>query len=216
MKYLLKPFKWSSHDKIINLTEKNKKVLDIGCASGYLASFLKEKGCLIDGIDTDEESIKEAKKYFNAYVLDISKEDIKGKYDVIILGDILEHLEHPDKILFKLKDNLNKDGYIVISLPNIVNIYPRLKILFGIFDYEEKGIFDRTHLKFFTRKSFKELIKDTGYEIEKLEYTPIPIYVKFPNAPKFLMNPIYYILHILSISWPTLFAYQFVVKIKAK
>ena len=214
MKYNLKPFKFSSHDKILNLVEKNKKVLDIGCASGYLASFLKEKGCIVEGVDTDSESIKEAMNYCKAYVLDISKEDIKGEYDVIILGDILEHLEYPDKILSKLKENLNKDGYIVISLPNIVNIYPRLKILFGHFDYEEIGIFDKTHLKFFTRKSLRELISNTGYKIEKLEYTPIPIYLKFPKAPKFLLNFIYYILYILSISWPTLFAYQFVVRIK--
>ncbi len=216
MKYLLKPFKWSSHDKIINLTEKGKSVLDVGCASGYLASFLKEKGCQIDGIDTDTESIREAKRHLNAYVLDISKEKVVGKYDVIILGDILEHLEHPDKILSNFKDNLNKDGYVIISLPNIVNIYPRLKILFGYFDYEEKGIFDRTHLKFFTRKSLKELIDSTGYQIEKLDYTPIPIYVKFPYAPKFLLNGAYFILHVLSVFWPTLFAYQFVVKIKVK
>ena len=214
MKYNLKPFKFSSHDKILNLVEKNKKVLDIGCASGYLASFLKEKGCIVEGVDTDSESIKEAMNYCKAYVLDISKEDIKGEYDVIILGDILEHLEYPDKILSKLKENLNKDGYIVISLPNIVNIYPRLKILFGHFDYEEIGIFDKTHLKFFTRKSLRELISNTGYKIEKLEYTPIPIYLKFPKAPKFLLNFIYYILYVLSISWSTLFAYQFVVRIK--
>jgi len=215
MKYNLKPFKFSSHDKILNLVEKNKKVLDVGCASGYLAFFLKEKGCVVEGVDTDSESIKEAMNYCKAYVLDISKEEIKGKYDVIILGDILEHLEYPDKILSKLKENLNKDGYVVISLPNIVNIYPRLKILFGHFDYEETGIFDKTHLKFFTRKSLKELVSNTGYKIERLEYTPIPIYLKFPKAPKFLLNFIYYILYILSISWPTLFAYQFVVRIKS-
>ncbi|MDP1728725.1 MAG: class I SAM-dependent methyltransferase [archaeon] len=216
MKYNLKPFKFSSHDKIINLVDKNKKVLDIGCASGYLASFLKEKGCVVDGVDTDEELIKIAKKYCNAYILDISKDNVVGKYDIIILGDILEHLENPDKVLLSLKENLNDDGYIIISIPNIANIYPRLKILFGNFDYEEIGIFDKTHLRFFTRKSFKELIKNTGYKIEKLEYTPIPIYLKFPNIPKLFLNPIYYLLYILAICWPTMFAYQFVVKIKAK
>lgn len=214
MIYTLKPFKFSSHDKIIKLVEPDKKVLDIGCASGYLASFLKEKGCLVDGIDYDDKYIQEAKKHCNAKVLDISKENIEGRYDVVIMGDILEHLVHPDEVLLKLKYNLSDNGYIIISLPNIVNIYPRLKILCGMFDYEEKGIFDRTHLKFFTRKSLKEMLKNTGYKIEKMDYTPIPIYIKFPKAPKFLVDPIYYILYFLSICWPTMFAYQFVVKIK--
>ena len=155
MKYKLKPFKFSSHDKILNFVEKNKKVLDIGCASGYLASFLEEKNCIVDGIDIDQKSVAKAKEFCNAHVLNISQEKIDEKYDVIILGDILEHLEHPDEILSKLRGNLNDGGYIIISLPNIVNIYPRVKILFGYFDYEEVGIFDRTHLRFFTRKSLK-------------------------------------------------------------
>lgn len=214
MKYNLKPFKFSSHDKIIKLVEKNKKILDVGCASGYLASFLKQKGCIIDGIDTDKGSIEKAKEYCNAYISDISKEKIEGKYDVIILGDILEHLVSPDEVLLKLKENLKNDGYIIISIPNIVNIYPRLKILLGYFDYEEIGIFDRTHLRFFTQKSFKKLIYETGYKIEKLEYTPIPIYLKFPQFPKFLLNPIYYLLSVLATYWPTMFAYQFISKIR--
>ena len=215
MKYLLKPFKWSSHDKILNLVEKNKRVLDVACASGYLATFFKQKGCSVDGVDIDSEYIDEAKKYCdNAYVLDISKEKIDGKYDVIILGDILEHLSNSENVLSNLKNNLNKDGYIIVSVPNIANIYPRLKIFFGNFDYEEKGIFDKTHVKFFTRKSFKNLIKDSGFILEKLEYTPIPIYLKFSNAPKWLMNIFYFKFHLLSLVWPTLFAYQFVAKIK--
>lgn len=216
MNYNLKPFKWSSHERILDLIPQNTKVLDVGCASGYLAALMKEKGCLVDGIDNDAEAVKETKKYCNAFVLDISKEKIQGKYDIIVLGDILEHLEYPLPILSSLKANLNDGGHIIVSLPNIVNIYPRLKILFGHFDYEEKGIFDRTHLRFFTRKSFKQFINDAEYKIEKLEYTPIPIYLKFPNIPKSLMNPFYYIFYLLSISWPTMFAYQFVAKIKVK
>lgn len=216
MNYNLKPFKYSSHSRILDLVEKNKKVLDIACAGGYLASFLKEKGCTVDGIDNDIEYVKEAQKYCNAKVLDINTEKIEGKYDVIILGDILEHLPYPDKFLASLKDNLNTEGSIIISLPNIVNLYPRLKILLGSFDYEDKGIFDRTHMRFFTRKTFKEMISSTGYDIEKLEYTPIPVYVAFPNAPKFIMDPFYYLFHLGTVVWPTLFAYQFVAKIKCK
>jgi 2-polyprenyl-3-methyl-5-hydroxy-6-metoxy-1,4-benzoquinol methylase len=216
MNYNLKPFKHSSHYKILDLIEKNKKILDVACAGGYMASLLKEKGCSVVGVDFDAEYINEAKKHCEAYFLDITKEKVEGKYDVIILGDILEHLPAPNKILLDLKENLNENGYIIISLPNIVNIYPRLKILFGSFDYQDKGIFDRTHLRFFTRKTLKEMLVDTGYTIEKMEYTPIPFHVAFPGVPKFIVDVFYYISYLGTIIWPTLFAYQFVVKIRCK
>ncbi|MEI6022844.1 MAG: class I SAM-dependent methyltransferase [bacterium] len=216
MNYTLKPFLYSSHSKIIDLVKPNTKVLDIACASGYLASFLQEKGCTIDGVDFDDAYIEEAKKYCNAYVLDITKEDVVGMYDVIILGDILEHTVDPEGILRKIQKNLTKDGYIIISTPNIVNIYARIKILFGNFDYAEKGIFDKTHVHFFTRKTLRQTVDSAGYDIEKMEYTIIPVQLVFKKLPKSIINSVAHILYGITTIWPTLFAYQFVVKISCK
>jgi len=211
--YSYKEFKESSHDKIINLVDPGKKVLDVGCASGYIASVLKRKGCYVVGIDNDKADLEKAKEHCDeTKLMDVNKDKINGKYDVIILGDILEHLHDPVGVLQKLRANLNKDGYAVLSVPNIVNIYPRMKILFGRFDYEEKGIFDKTHLRFFTLNSFKRFIRDSGFSVVSIEATPIPIYLAL-TWPKSLLNPIYYFLNKLAKIWPTLFGYQFVAKV---
>lgn len=212
--YNLKPFKFSSHDLILKLIKPNSNILDIGCSKGYLACQLKKKGCIITGIDNNKEDLLSAKKECNKTILlDISREKITGKYDIIILGDILEHLQDPLTLLKSLKKNLKEKGYILISVPNGVNIYARIKILFGNFDYEEKGIFDKTHLRFFTLKSIKKLIKDSGYSITEIKYSPIPIYL-IDSLPKIILTPIYYSFIALTKLMPRLFAYQFIVKIQ--
>lgn len=214
-KYEFKSFKFSSHEKLINFVPPNSQVLDVGCSKGYIAREIKKKGCSVVGIDLNNEDLNEAKKHCDRTILgDVTKKDIKEKFDVIILGDIIEHVSQPADLLKKLHGNLNKGGHILISTPNIVNIYPRLKIFLGSFDYEDIGFFDRTHLRFFTLKTFKKMIADSGYSIVSLEFTPIPIYLGLPNISKTLLKPFYYLLNIAANVYPRLFAYQFVAKIK--
>ncbi len=214
-KYELKQIPFSSHTKIINLVERGKTVLDVGCSKGFLAEELKKKGCTITGVDNNREDLREAGKYYDrTFLLDIENDAIKGKYDIIILGDILEHLSEPEKVLKNIIKSLNKEGYIILSVPNIANIYARLKLLFGNFDYEEKGIFDKTHLRFFTIKSFNKLIREAGYSVIKFDSTPIPIYLSFPNVSKSLLKPFYYLLNILNKLYPRMFAYQLIAKVK--
>jgi methionine biosynthesis protein MetW len=208
--YEFKPFKYSSHEKIISLVKPNSKVLDIGCASGYIASQLKLKNCEVTGIDNDEKSLEEAKKHCNkVFLLDISKESVDGKFDFIILGDIIEHTSNPEEVLIKLKKNLNQNGKMIVSVPNIVNIYARLRIIFGTFPQEDKGIFDRTHLKFFTIKTLRKIIKDNNFKLKKLNFTPIPFKLIFPHSPTIISD----LLSFLAYLWPNLFAYQLIATI---
>jgi 2-polyprenyl-3-methyl-5-hydroxy-6-metoxy-1,4-benzoquinol methylase len=93
-----------------------------------------------------------------------------NKFDLIVLGDVLEHLKRPDIILKNLKELLASHGRIIISVPNIAQIKIRLKLLLGNFDYQDYGIMDRTHLKFFTQKTIKNLIIQAGYQIEREEF----------------------------------------------
>ena len=99
----------------------------------------------------------------------------KEPFDVMIFGDVLEHLKNPLAVLRQLATSLKEDGAIIISLPNIANIYVRLSLLVGRFDYQERGILDRTHLRFFTRKTFCRFLQDAGLEAEELTATPIPL-----------------------------------------
>jgi 2-polyprenyl-3-methyl-5-hydroxy-6-metoxy-1,4-benzoquinol methylase len=93
------------------------------------------------------------------------RENEPEAFDVIIFGDVLEHTRNPEHILEQARVLLKPHGRIIVSLPNIVNLRVRLKILLGNFEYEESGILDRTHLRFFTKASAKAMIERAGYRV---------------------------------------------------
>lgn len=165
--------------KIIGLTNPNSKILDFGCSSGYLAKYLKENlNCRVIGLELDKKNAQVARRYcekvINCDIENYSWEKNLGKqkFDIAIFADVLEHLKKPENILKRVKKFLKKDGYILISLPNIAHVSIRLKLLTGNFDYEKSGILDDTHLKFFTKKTALELIQNSGYSINAINIVP--------------------------------------------
>lgn len=166
---------YGSHIKIIDSVGKDKKVLDVGCNKGYLAKRFKENGCRVVGIEADHQSAQFAKKFCDEVIIaDVEKiEELSypdNYFDVMVFADILEHLKDPRELLTRLKRYLNPAGFIIVSLPNIARIDIRIKLLFGRFDYEETGILDRTHLRFFTFSTAKKLLEDSGYRVFHADY----------------------------------------------
>lgn len=201
---------YGSHMRVIRLVGSGKRVLDVGCSSGYLDMRLKEMGCEITGIEINEEEARSARKYCRDVIVgDIESIDIdfpQKHFDVIVFADILEHLKDPIKALKKIRRFLKDDGFVIISVPNIANWSVRLKLLFGKFEYKEKGIMDKTHTHFFTLKSLKGDVKEGGFALEKLEaISPMP-FTKSHRMQR--------LSHVLGNTWKGPFAYQFVVKIK--
>ncbi|WP_378180256.1 class I SAM-dependent methyltransferase [Aquimarina sp. SS2-1] len=134
---------------------KNLKILEIGAGKGNTLLYLKEKGIaseihLIDIID-----IIDCKENFDSIqILDIEETRIETsvKYDIIILADVLEHLKTPEQVINQLKEHLVNGGSFLVSLPNIRNYSAFIKIFIkGSFKYEDEGIFDRTHFRFFCK-----------------------------------------------------------------
>ena len=167
----------SAHTKIINLVGSNKRILEFGCASGYMSKVLKEKfNCELVGLEINREDAKEAETYCKEVIVgDIENlewcEKLSGsRFDVAIFADVLEHLKDPKAVLIEVKNVLSEDGYILVSVPNIANTSIRLELLLGSFEYEELGILDNTHLKYFTLKSLINLIEDAGFYIELVDY----------------------------------------------
>jgi SAM-dependent methyltransferase len=107
-----------------------------------------------------------------------------GRYDAIIFGDVLEHLRNPRAVLEKLSGLLKPGGQILISVPNVANIWVRLNLLFGRFDYSRVGILDETHLRFFTLKTAKQLAVDSGLDVISTAVTPIPLPLILPFTSK--------------------------------
>lgn len=162
----------ATQKKIIEIVGKGVKVLEIGCASGYMTRAFAE-GCAVDVVEINPDDLKIAKKYAKKSLLG-SIEDkkiqqqITQKYDFIVAADVLEHTVSPGQVLQSLKKNLKNDGRILISMPNIASWSMRVNLLKGNFEYQDSGILDKTHLRFFTFYTIQKLLKLNGFKIIKI------------------------------------------------
>ena len=152
---------------------RKKRVLEIGCSTGYISRLLVQRECDVIGVEIDAAAAEQARAYCReVHVLDLNAPESignlgSGAFDVVLLGDVLEHLVRPDATLLKLRPVLSPQGTLVISLPNVVHWVTRQEILFGQFNYESWGTLDHTHLRFFTTRSARALIEAAGYRITR-------------------------------------------------
>jgi len=216
IKYVEKLDPWSTHTKISSYLRKmpsSTRVLDAGCATGVLGKLCSGHNLIINGIEENNDWARLAFPYYNEVFIGKLEDTPKSfleNHDVIVLADILEHLPQSEKILDWIC-SLQKEGCIfIISVPNIANIWVRLNLLFGKFDYSERGILDRTHVKFFTFKSLKRFLQSPGLEIRSIEVTPIPLgLVSNFFSSNTLGRSVYYIINKITRIFPKLLGYQF-------
>ncbi|WP_313560620.1 methyltransferase domain-containing protein [Diaphorobacter nitroreducens] len=148
------------------------KVLEVGCSSGYFGAALAEQGHEVWGVEPHSEAAAKAQlvlhKVHIGFVEDFFSKNSDARFDVIVFGDVLEHLVDPVSVLKQSSHFLNENGIVVASIPNIAHFAIRAMLLEGRWDYSDLGILDRTHLRFFTRATIIELFSDAGYKISKL------------------------------------------------
>lgn len=155
----------------------DSRMLEIGCGTGHLAEYLvREKGCSVLGVELDPEQAAVASKRgfpvlagsitdpalqerLDGYVAD------SGPFAVVFMSQVIEHVAEPEDLLRKIRTWLAPDGMLVISTCNIAHWKYRLRLLRGRWEYEEYGILDRGHLRFFTMRSFADLLESCDYEI---------------------------------------------------
>lgn len=192
--------RWGSLSSIKKLVGKNKTVLDVGCASGYLGELLMKEGNILYGIDGNKEAIETArKKYKGVAWLDLNdtnSDQLESLFngvifDVIVFADVLEHLLDPESSLRNLGKLLKPGGKVIVSLPNVALWRVRLNLLFGQFDYTDYGVLDRTHLHLYTFKTGKALIRNSGFQVFSdqgaMNFYPFGILVQiFPFLKKML------------------------------
>lgn len=215
--YEWKAFRCSSHYWILKLLDRERapvRILDVGTASGYLGKFLTGRGHHVTGIEKDPVTAEEARDYYDSfYVADIEVFDFsgRGEFDYILFADVLEHVRDPAAVLRRYLPALKESGKIIISVPNVANIVVRLSLLFGTFDYVDRGILDRTHLRFFTLRSLKRMMSEVSCGVREVIPTSLPIQIVFPFTDNKFFWLLHEGLHLLTRSCKTLLAYQFVI-----
>jgi 2-polyprenyl-3-methyl-5-hydroxy-6-metoxy-1,4-benzoquinol methylase len=210
----------SPHTELVQSIEQNLKVLDIGCAQGYLGEYLHlKKNCEVVGIDYLSEHIEGARQknvYKELFQLDLNYlsnelDQYTGYFDCILLGDVLEHLYAPQKLLNQIKKLLNNSGYIVISIPNVSHGSILINLMKNKFEYTSTGLLDNTHIRFFTLESFVKILNEENFEIISLNAcvkSPLETeqQTSIAGIPKSVIK--------FLTQNPYIFCYQYIFKIK--
>ncbi len=164
----------SVHADIVRLVGENKRVLELGPATGHMSRVFRERGCAVVGIEVDAEMAERAREFCERVIvrdldsLDLAAELGEERFDAIVAADVLEHLRDPLAALIRLRPFLAPDGAFVISVPNVAHGSVRLALLTGHFDYREIGLLDSTHLRFFTRETFEQLLDEAELGLAEL------------------------------------------------
>lgn len=227
---------------ILRSLPRELSVLDVGCGSGvHGAELARAHGHRVVGVDLSEQSVAKARtRLAEAYVADVTRPELypffgHRKFDVIVFSDILEHLYDPAQVLTSHYQLLAPGGHVLISLPNIAIWNVRLSIMAGRFQYQDTGTLDRTHIRFFTRATFRQFTREAGLAVSKDRITPgilrpfVPLIKKvygragltdgqqdsasiMESGPyQLYLRWFYPIERAICSLWPALFAFQFVI-----
>jgi 2-polyprenyl-3-methyl-5-hydroxy-6-metoxy-1,4-benzoquinol methylase len=196
---------------VLDRTRAGDHVLDAGTSTGYLARRLVAEGRRVDGAELDPPAAEVAREVCDSvWVGDLSRldpDELPRHYDVILFADTLEHLPDPPAVLRRLRSRLVPGGQLVVSLPNVANWAVRLGLLGGRFRYTDRGILDRTHLRFYTMKTAVEMVEEGGFRVTSVTGSiPVPM-VTSPRLCR--------LAHHLGNLRPSLFAYTFVITAEA-
>jgi 2-polyprenyl-3-methyl-5-hydroxy-6-metoxy-1,4-benzoquinol methylase len=172
-----------------------RDVLDVGCGFATTSQHIQRRANRVVGIESSGEAVVVARQRIQQCLhADLTRldevRDALGarRFDTIIFADVLEHLPWPLGVLREYLDLLKDDGTVVISLPNVGLWSVRLAHLFGAFNYEETGVLDQTHLRFFTRRTALRLLDAAGLEPVARTYNPGLVRPFVPLAKKLLVR----------------------------
>lgn len=168
------------------------RVLDVGCASGGFGELLKRTRpyVQVDGVEPNPTAAALARQRLTVvhdglFPNTIPRSVFQGKYDCVVLNDVIEHVTDPEPLLVAAREALRAGGVIVASIPN-VRFAPVVYnlALRGRWDYQDQGVLDRTHMRFYTRRSMVQLFKDNGLEILRMRRLNVPGSNRAPRIAK--------------------------------
>ncbi len=218
-RYQFKAGPYSSHMLLLKQFPEQghkRRVLDIGCAVGYLSEILADRGFSVASIDwpgTPHPATIE----FSGADLDDGLGPVTGLFDYIICADVLEHLRDPLRLLKECRERLAPGGRIFGSLPNSAHWYFRWNVLMGRFPQHERGLFDSTHLHYYNWDGWMNLFDRAGFRIDTVQSSAVPVGLALPAWDgSALVRGLERVSFECARIWRTLFAYQFIVCARAR
>jgi methionine biosynthesis protein MetW len=166
---------YSRPDVLALIPAGSRRVLDLGCGRGELGRLLRarEGGLRITGIEWEPAAARAAAEHYEQVQAGALETELPrlvaagDRFDLVVMADILEHTTAPSAILAQVATLLSAGGHAVVSLPNVSHYSVGLGLLGDRWEYVERGILDRGHLRFFTRRSFRRLAVAAGFTIEQ-------------------------------------------------
>ncbi len=212
--YTLKESPGSSHAVILKWLEQMPAgtVLDLGCSGGLLAERARALGHRVIGVDVVE--LPEARERLDRFIqADLDRglpEEVtrEGPFDIVLAADVLEHVRDPALLLAHVNGVLAPRGALIVSVPNFGHWYVRARALLGIFDYDQRGLLDRSHVRFFTQRSIERELHQAGFTTVRRHCTGLPLDVLTPGSGT--ARRVVGMLDRAAVALrPQLFAYQF-------
>jgi 2-polyprenyl-3-methyl-5-hydroxy-6-metoxy-1,4-benzoquinol methylase len=166
----------------------------------------------VTGVDVHEfpQAAERMSAFYRADLSQGIPPEVGTGFDLVLMADVLEHLGRPEDLIRQCQDVLAPEGSIILCVPNIGHWYPRARTVLGRFDYDQRGILDATHLRFFTRRSIAKLVERNGFTVRRMEAVGLPLDALGLEGTK--GHLVRLIDHFLVTLWPTMFGYQFIVE----
>jgi len=221
--YTFKDFEGSSHRILIDLIHRyaprGGTLIDLGAAGGELGAAVRERFTRTIGFEYNADCIADLREHFDAAVIsDLEKvKHLPNGADAIVAADVIEHLRDAPRLLQLIRGALATNGKLFLSVPNIANITVRLGLLFGVFEYRDRGILDNTHLRFYTLRTIRREIETAGFRVLATRGSSVPLRLiigKFTPEPILRVGEM--MLSIITRVWRSLFAYQIILVAEAK
>jgi len=191
------------------------RVLDLGCGRGALSRLAAERGLAVTAVDceTPREEWPESIPFVQADLDAGLPEAVGTGFDLVLALDVLEHLRDPLALLQVAEQRLAPGGRVIVSLPNICHWYSRLRIVLGRFDYDWRGPLDEGHLRFFSERSVRRLVRAAGLRVVSSEVASAPPVLRgLARRGEGAIHPL--LASVLAARlFPGLFGYQFLLEL---
>ena len=194
--------------KVVGAIRPGSRVLEVGCATGFMGEFLvTQRNCTVRCVEIEEEAARLARGRGLDVVLGNIEDhavlaQVAGTYDFVLFGDVLEHLVHPARVIASVAPLMAADGHLLASIPNVAHWSVRWRLMAGQFRYTRGGLLDENHLRFFERRTVRQLFEHGGLRVRSLDSVyAFPIPMPLPHAVR----------RGIVRAFPGLFTWQFVV-----